>query len=57
MKEKAILVFEDENGKKFTVELGPAENVRTEAREEIKAYTGEGYALVGYHVREVLGDD
>lgn len=53
MKEKAILVFEDENGEKLTVELGPAENVRAEAREEIKAYAAEGYTLVGYKVGEV----
>ena len=56
MKEKAILVFEDENSERLTVELGPSPNVRAEAREEIKAYTGEGYALVGYRIEEVFDD-
>ena len=55
MKVKAILRFQNEEREVIVVELGPApeETVRAEAREEIKAYAGEGYRLVGYKIEEV----
>ena len=60
MKAKAILAFRDpDTGEEFAVEVGPApeETVKKEAREEIKAYTVEGYGLVGYRIKEVFDDD
>jgi len=57
MKAKAIIRFEDpDTGEEFAVEVGPApeETVRAEAREEVKAYTAEGYELVDYKIEEVI---
>jgi len=47
---KAVLVFEDEEGEKFDIELKSNDEkaLRREARKEIVAYCGIGCELIDY---------
>ena len=51
---KAVLIFEDEEGEKFNIELRSNDEkvLRREARKEIVAYCRIGYELIDYTLEE-----